>query len=159
HVVDPAHRVPPWVIHELKKKAIEQACVEPILKQRGLAPGSSPEVEDRIRREATDRALANAKGTPTSELTVMLPKGVKLKAEVEKFGPPLLLDMSGKPLSDSGRDLALLRVQDGVYPALAITSTEPKVGDDVRVLGFPGVVLSHELLSKSVALDPVVTNG
>src|SRR5262245_32939661 len=159
HVVDPAHRVPPWVTHELKKKAIEQACVEPILKQRGLTPGSSPELEDRIRREATERALANAKVTPTSEITVMLSNGEKLKAEVKKFSPPLLLDMSGRPLADSGRDLALLRVRDGVYPALEITSTEPKVGDDVRVLGFPGVVLSHELLSKSVALDPVVTNG
>src|SRR3989442_13056716 len=25
HVVDPAHRLPPWGTHELKKKAIEQA--------------------------------------------------------------------------------------------------------------------------------------
>src|SRR6266511_2056327 len=27
HVVDPAHRMPPWVTHELKKKAIEEAYV------------------------------------------------------------------------------------------------------------------------------------
>ncbi|HEY7647769.1 MAG TPA: hypothetical protein VID04_02095, partial [Methylomirabilota bacterium] len=26
HVVDPAYRMPPWVPHELKKKAIDQAC-------------------------------------------------------------------------------------------------------------------------------------
>src|SRR5690348_3598112 len=29
HVVDPAHRLPPWVVHELKKKAIDEACVDP----------------------------------------------------------------------------------------------------------------------------------
>ena len=33
HVVDPAHRLPPWVTHELKKKAVDQACVEPQLKK------------------------------------------------------------------------------------------------------------------------------
>src|SRR6185369_8116145 len=26
HVVDPAHTLPPWVTHDLKKKAIDQAC-------------------------------------------------------------------------------------------------------------------------------------
>src|SRR5436190_1183475 len=30
HVVDPAHRMPAWVTHELKKKAIDQACVHPL---------------------------------------------------------------------------------------------------------------------------------
>src|SRR5437588_9969610 len=49
HVVDPAHRQPPWVTHEQKKKATEQACVEPQLKARGLMRGEKPELEGRIR--------------------------------------------------------------------------------------------------------------
>src|SRR5439155_1442146 len=53
HVVDPAHRLPPWVTHELKKKAIEQACVEPALRARGLIRGQRPEVEEQIRLEAS----------------------------------------------------------------------------------------------------------
>src|SRR5215467_16145418 len=52
HVVDPAHSLPPWVTHELKKTAIEQACVEPALKARGLMRGQQPAVEDQIRRDA-----------------------------------------------------------------------------------------------------------
>src|SRR6266851_1367551 len=32
HVVDPVHRMPPWVTHELKKKAIDEACVVPQLR-------------------------------------------------------------------------------------------------------------------------------
>src|SRR3989454_2588659 len=43
HVVDPAHRLPPWVVHELKKKAIDQGCVEPTLRARSLMPGQRPE--------------------------------------------------------------------------------------------------------------------
>jgi S1-C subfamily serine protease/rhodanese-related sulfurtransferase len=159
HVVDPAHRVLPWVVHELKKKAIEQACVEPALRARGLTRGERPDVEERIRREATERALATAQVSPQPQISVMLSNGVKLKAEVKKFSAPVLLDRNGRPVSDSGRDLALLRVQDGVYPTLPIAPGQAKLGDAVHILGFPGVVLSHELLSQSVAREATVTNG
>src|SRR2546425_2743354 len=45
HVVDPAHRLPPWVTHELKKKAIEQACVEPALRARGRSEEHTSELQ------------------------------------------------------------------------------------------------------------------
>ena len=38
-------------------------------------------------------------------------------------------------------------------------SRSVQIGDPVHILGFPGVVLSHELLSKSTMVDSVVTNG
>ena len=159
HVVDPAHRLPPWVTHELKKKAIEQACVEPALRARGLIRGQRPEVEEQIRRQASDVGLATAKVAPLPKITVMLSNGAKLPAEVRKFSPPLLLDSNNRPLADSGRDLALLRVKDGVYPTIALSKRDSQIGDPVHILGFPGVVLSHELLNKSAALEASVTNG
>src|SRR5437773_1587704 len=112
HVIDPPHRLPPWVTHELKKKAIEQACVEPVLGARGLMRGQRPDVEEQIRRQASDVALATAKVAPHPKITVMLSNGTKLPAEVRKFSPPLLLDRNNKAVPDSGRDLALLRVKD-----------------------------------------------
>jgi rhodanese-related sulfurtransferase len=159
HVVDPAHRLPPWVVHEMKKKAIDQACVEPVLQARGMIRGERPEVEDRIRRDITDRAMRGLKFTPQPQVTVLLSNGTRLVAEVRMFSPPLSLDSAGRPTPDSGRDLALLHVQDGVYPALGIATTPPKIGDPVHVLGFPGVVLSHELLNQNVAPEASVTNG
>ncbi len=159
HVVDPAHRVPPWVTHELKKKAIEQACVDPALRAQGLMRGQRPDLEEAIRREASARALASAQVTPQPKLSVLLSSGVSLPAEVVKFSPPVLLDMNGRPLPDSGRDLALLRVKDGVYPAIRLSDREAKIGDPVHMLGFPGVVLSHELLNQSATLEASVTNG
>jgi rhodanese-related sulfurtransferase len=159
HVVDPVHRRPPWVTHELKKKAIEQACVDPALKARGLMRGQSPDAEERIRRQATERGLVTAKLTPLPQLTVLLSNGDKLDAEVKKFSAPTSLDSDGRPTADSGRDLALLRVKDGDYPALGLASRDPKIGDPVHILGFPGVVLSHELLNNSAALEASVTNG
>ena len=159
HVVDPAHRVPPWVTHELKKKAIEQACVDPALRAQGLTRGQRPDLEEAIRREASARALATAQVTPQPKLSVLLSSGLSLTAEVVKFSPPVLLDMNGRPLPDSGRDLALLRVKDGVYPAIRLSEREAKIGDPVHMLGFPGVVLSHELLNQSATLEASVTNG
>ena len=159
HVVDPAHRLPAWVTHELKKKAIEQACVGPALRARGLMRGQRPDVEETIRRQASDLALASAKVVPQPQVTVLLSNGTKLPAEVKKFSPPLLLDNSGEPLKDSGRDLALLRVKDGVYPAIALSNRDSQIGDPVHILGFPGVVLTHELLNRSVTLEASVTNG
>jgi S1-C subfamily serine protease/rhodanese-related sulfurtransferase len=156
HVVDPAHRLPPWVIYELKKKAAEQGCVETLLRARGLVHGQRPDIEDQIRRSASP---ASAKVVPSPRITVLLSNGTKLPAEVVKFSPPLLLDGSGRPLPDSGRDLALLRVKEGVYPALAPTDRDPNLGDPVHILGFPGVVLSHELLNQSVRLEASVTSG
>jgi S1-C subfamily serine protease/rhodanese-related sulfurtransferase len=159
HVVDPVHRLPPWVLHELKKAAIDQACVDPVLKARGLMRGQRPEVEDQIRRDASARALATAEAEPQAQLTVTLSSGVSLPAEVKKFSPPISVGVNNKPLPDSGRDLALLRVKDGVYPAIALATRDAQLGDPVHILGFPGVVLQHELLSQASALEASVTNG
>src|SRR3989440_3511442 len=159
HVVEPAHRLPPWVIHELKKKAIDQACVDPALRAQGLMRGQRPDVEDSIRRDATVRAMATAQVTPQPLLSVLLSSGVSLKADVVKFSPPLAFDLNGKPSPDAGRDLALVRVKDDVYPAIRLSDREAQIGDPVHIIGFPGVVLSHELLNKSATLEASVTNG
>ena len=160
HVVDPVQRMPLWVIHELKKKAIDKACVEPALRARGLMLGMRPDVEDQIRREASARAIDSAKVEPEAKLTVLLSNGMLLTAEVKKFSPPISFGLNNKPLlRESGRDLALLRVKDGVYPALGLSPRDAQIGDPVHILGFPGVVLTHELLNKSATLEASATNG
>jgi S1-C subfamily serine protease/rhodanese-related sulfurtransferase len=159
HVVDPAYRLPPWVTHELKKKAIDQACVDPVLRAQGLARGARPDIEDGIRREASARAMGSAELTPSPQLSVLLSNGVSLKAEVVKFSPPAGFDANGKPVADFGRDLALLRVKEGIYPAIGLSDRDAQIGDPVHILGFPGVVLSHELLNQSATLEASVTNG
>jgi S1-C subfamily serine protease/rhodanese-related sulfurtransferase len=159
HVVDPVHRMPAWVVHELKKKAIDQACVEPALRAQGVMRGQRPELEDQIRREASARAIDSAKVETQPQLTILLSNGMVLAATVKKFSAPVLTDLTGKPVADSGRDLALLRVKDGVYPAIGLGTSDSQIGDPLRILGFPGVVISHELLNKSATLEASVTNG
>src|SRR5712692_6193613 len=101
HVVDPVHRLPLWVIHELKKKAIDQACVDPALRDRGLAPGQQPDIEDQIRRDAAARGLAIAKvAPPAATITVLLSNGEELAAEVTKFSAPISFDAGNHATKD-----------------------------------------------------------
>ena len=156
HVIDPAYRVPPWVVRDLKQRAVEEGCVKPALRARGLALGERPDLEEERRRAIP---LAAVKLTPTGRVIVLLSNSANLEAQVVKFSAPMTLDAKGNPLPDSGRDLALLKIQAGVYPALAITEKDPKLGDSVHILGFPGVVRNHELLSRSAQAEASVTNG
>ena len=156
HVIDPAYRVPPWVAFDLKLRAVEEGCVKPALRAQGLMPGQRPDLEEEMLRAIP---IASVNLTPTARVSVLLSNGANLEAQIAKFSAPITLDAKGSPLKGSGRDLALLKIQDGTYPALSITDKEPKVGDELRILGFPGVVRDHELLSRSALKEASATKG
>ncbi|MGH7415383.1 MAG: trypsin-like peptidase domain-containing protein, partial [Candidatus Rokuibacteriota bacterium] len=103
------------------------------------------------KRKLLDTVLPTTKVTLQPEIFVVTAKG-RLKAEVKKYSPPAS-DMSAK-------DLALLQVPGEAFPVLTLAdSRSVQIGDPVHIIGFPGVVLSHELLSKSAMVESVVTNG
>src|SRR3972149_5537535 len=93
HVVDPAHRLPPWVTQELKKSAVDEACVNPVLARQGLMRGQRPDLEDQIRRRVD---MGSIRLRPLPQVTVLLSNGAMLPAEVKKFSAPLLLDAAGQ---------------------------------------------------------------
>jgi hypothetical protein len=60
----------------------------------------------------------------------------------------------------SGRDLALLYVEASEMPAFKLAQGHvAKIGDPIHILGYPGVVLTHELLSSAAKVEASVTNG
>src|SRR5262245_60701328 len=156
HVVDPAQRVPAWVTKDLAKQAVEKGCIDPGLSANDAVRGERPDLENQLRAlvHMSDVVVA-----PRTQVTVLLSNGKALDAAVRKFSPPISLDASGAPSSDSGRDLALLQVPEGVYPALALTHNPPALGHTVHIIGFPGVVLHHELLNKSAYVEASITSG
>ena len=155
HVVDPAFTQPPRVAQEIRKSAVEHACVDPVLAQRGLGRGQRPELEAQLRRRFEPRAAVATKPS----ITIVLSNGTTLAADVKKFSAPLRLDATGAPLRDSGRDLALLRVPDGAYPALGVGQEPPPVGAAVHIIGFPRAVSDHALLAESARVEATVTTG
>jgi len=155
HVVQPAYRPPRWLVNQQAQRAVTTACLPSVLKRKGLQPGEWPEAEDAAKRKLLDRVLPTATVTLQPQVFVVTAKG-QLKAEVRKYSAPA----SREGGEMSGRDLALLKVSGDNFPVLFLSdSRSTQVGDPVHIIGFPGVVLSHELLNQSAMVAASVTNG
>jgi serine protease Do len=154
HVVEPAYTPPMWLISSLTRKGVESACVPLMLARMGVQPGDRPDLEEQLKRRAFETALPTATAKLDPNIFVVFSNGTRLRAEVKKYSPPVL----GAEMS--GRDLALLKVDGNDLPVLPLgDSGNAQIGDPVHILGFPGVVLSHELLNQSARVEASVTNG
>ena len=154
HVVVVAQEPPRrWMTAHLVEKAFRAECLPSLLTTRGLAPGERPEVEDGLVREAI-AATPPDRVTLEPTVSVILQNGARLPARIAKYSAPA----RGEGMS--GRDLALLRVEASDMPALALgDSGAVKIGDKVSVIGFPTVVMTHELLSATAKAQASVTHG
>jgi S1-C subfamily serine protease len=141
HVVYVAQEPPRrWMTAHLVERAFRTDCLPDLLAARGLAPGDRPELEDVLAREAVG-ATSPDRVTLEPGAWVVLQNGARLPARIAKYSPPPV----GEAMS--GRDLALLRVEAADMPVLPLGSSgELKIGDRLSVIGFPNVVMSHELL-------------
>jgi S1-C subfamily serine protease len=130
HVVMPAYQPPPSLERSLVEKAMKSAC-----------PDQAP-------------AAKSAKIKLEPSIFVILSNGIRLNATVAKYSPPIASDAM------SGRDLALLHLEAADMPTLALgDSGAARIGDPIHILGFPGVVMTHELLNASAKVEASVTNG
>jgi len=135
HVVSSAHQPKQDIGRELLESAVRQACGD---------------ANDRV----FAAAVARAKTKVDPSISVILANGMRLPATVAKYSPPV----AGESMS--GRDLALLKLETADMPTLTLgDSSSTKIGDKLYILGFPGVVLSHELLNASAKAEASVTNG
>jgi S1-C subfamily serine protease/rhodanese-related sulfurtransferase len=156
HVVQPAHTPPRWLVNQQAQRAVTTACLPKALAARGINPVERPELEDSIKRKLLDAVLPTTKVKLTPSVVVVVSSGTRLKAEVKKYSAPL----SNEPGAMSGRDLALLKVPGEVFPVLPLAESKVvQIGDPLHILGYPGVVLSHELLNKSASVEATITNG
>jgi S1-C subfamily serine protease len=135
HVVSPAHRPLPAIERELLERGVRQACGD-------------------VSDQTLAAAVVRAKAKLDPAISVILSNGMRLSATVAKYSPPV----AGEGMS--GRDLALLKLEAADMPALTLgDSSNTKIGDRIHILGFPDVVLSHELLNASAKVEASVTNG
>jgi serine protease Do len=135
HVVSPAHRPKETIAQELRERGVRQACGD-------------------VSDQALAATVARAKVKLDPSISVLLSNGMRLSATVAKYSAPV----AGEAMS--GRDLALLKLEAADMPALTLgDSSNTRIGDRIHILGFPGVVLSHELLNASAKVEASVTNG
>ena len=156
HVVQPAYETPKWLINQMAQRAVTLGCLSKALEKAGLASGERPDAEDALKRRLLDKVLPTAKVTLQPSVSILVSNGTRLKADVKKYSPPV----SGDPDGMSGRDLAILQVSGENFPVLRLADSKAvQIGDPIHIIGFPGVVLSHELLNASASMEATVTNG
>ncbi|HXJ80954.1 MAG TPA: trypsin-like peptidase domain-containing protein [Candidatus Methylomirabilis sp.] len=157
HVVQPAYeKTPRWLVNQHANRAVSMACLPKALEKAGINSGEQPDKEDAIKKKLQDTVLPTAKVAVQAQVFVLVPNGSNLKAEVMKYSPPVAGDPSGM----SGRDLALLKVPGENFPVLRLADSKVvQIGDPIHIIGFPGVVVSHELLNRSASVEASVTNG
>ncbi len=145
---------------ELLEKAVAEACAPEL---DGLA---GPARAQRI--QALAAAPENRQGLALDRsLEVHLSNGKAYPAEVKFYSPPAYVvtgtatDSSGVQKTVRGRDVAILKIDDKELPVvrLARHSTDLHLGQALFVIGFPGVVISHELLSRATQYEPSITTG
>ena len=103
-------------------------------------------------------AYPSARVEVKPSIFILMANGFRLPAKVEKYSPPVSTQTGAGVMS--GRDLALLAVEASEMPAFKLAeSKNVKIGDPIHILGFPGVVLSHELLNATAKVEASVTNG
>jgi S1-C subfamily serine protease len=154
HVVYVAQEPPRrWMTAHLVEKAFRAECLPALLAKRGLQPGARSDLEDALAREAIATTPAD-RVTLEPSASIVLQNGVRMPARIAKYSAPA----AGEAMS--GRDLALLRVEAADMPTLPLgDSSRLKIGDKLSVIGFPGVVMTHELLSTSAKVQASATHG
>jgi hypothetical protein len=154
HVVASSARPVAPLTDEILDAAVRAACLQRLLAARSIAPGERPDLERDLVRQtvAGQRSTAHVDAKPA--ITVVLSNGTKVVARVVKVSPaPIAGTMSR-------RDMALLQVDASDMPSLPLADRRVEhIGDAVYILGFPGVVLNHELLGTSAQHEATVTNG
>ncbi len=107
----------------------------------------------------------------TKKLQVHLSTGKIYAAQVLAYSPAINPDAprAGSmgaggdmgPMDMSGKDVAILKIAETNLPTvrLAANSTGLQLGEQIFIIGYPGVVLNHDFLSRKSALEASVTVG
>jgi S1-C subfamily serine protease len=158
HVVQPYHESNEREQREaILRQAVEQACL-------------ATSLPEKQKRQALSSLLVRLAPSATVEvrkkLMVVLPNRETFAADVKAYSPPLA-DQPGKqgstnggPATESGKDIAILKIDARNLPTAVLgNSDRVQLGQPVHLLGFPGVVLYHDLLDKRSAVEASVTSG
>ena len=146
---------------ELLERSVASACAAEL---EGLSAGQRT---DRIRALAADPENRGGLALERT-LDVHLSNGKSYPAKVKFYSPPAYVVVAdattagaGTPRKEHGRDVAVLKIEDKELPVvrLARHTTNLHLGQALFVIGFPGVVAAHELLSRATQYEPSITVG
>ena len=165
HVVEPFYTADENHVADFLEAAADAAC--------GAALAKLPESERKARRHAILTDPVNLNGVHlTKKLEVFLPtvprpggqRGGGIPAVVKAYSPPIdpdLLPKGGGRPHPPMLDAAIIKIERTNLPVvrLAPPGTFVILGQQIFILGFPGVVLWHDFLSRTTRTEATVTFG
>jgi serine protease Do len=158
HVVQPYYESDDREVREsFVRQAIEQAC---------LGQDLSQERRQKAAQQMYPRVSSAATAELKKTLTVILSNREKFVGEVKAYSPPLA-EQPGKRVSsgmgqvtESGKDVAVVKIDAENLPTIALGNSDSvQVGQPIHILGFPGVVMEHDLLDSRSTIEASVTTG
>ena len=152
--------------HDPEDREMRQAALREAVVQACVDPTSAKDRRERALKLLYPKVAPVADVEVTKTLRVVLSNRETFVAEVKAFSPPLAA-RPGKqapsraaPAQESGKDIAILKIDARNLPTIALgDSDRVELGQPIHILGFPGVVLYHELLDKRSAVEASVTSG
>jgi S1-C subfamily serine protease len=161
HVVMAVHKPDEEYIADFLEQAAKTAC--------GPGLKKLPERSQKARMEAILKDPENRKGVKlTKRLEVFLPTGETQQgypAVIKTFSPPIdpgLLPKGGGKPEPPMLDAAIIKIEATDLPAVRLAPSIRQavtLGQQVIIVGFPGVVLWHDFLSKKSRAEATVTFG
>jgi serine protease Do len=167
HVVEPFYTADEDHVADFLEAAADAAC--------GAALAKLPESERKARRHAILTDPVNLNGVQLSKkLEVFLPtvprpgshlmRSGGIPAVVKAYSPPIdpdLLPKGGGQPHPPMLDAAIIKIERTNLPVvrLAPPGTGVNLGQQIFIVGFPGVVLWHDFLSRTTRTEATVTFG
>jgi len=161
HVVQPfLEEADQALVTELADKAVASACA-------GSLEGLGGEGRSQRIRAIGDLPANQGRLAIVRRLQVTLSNGRTYPATVKTYSPPAYVQVGtrtgagGAVEKEFGKDVAIIKIEARDLPVvrLARRSTDLNLGQTLFVIGFPGVVATHELLSQATRFEPTVTVG
>jgi serine protease Do len=161
HVVKPVYKDDAEHITDFLEQAAKAAC--------GPGLAKLPEKRRQARMKAILKDPENRKGVKlTKKLDVFLPTGEAkqgIPAVVKAYSPPIDPDLLPK---DGGKpdppmlDAAIIKIEAHDLPTVQLSPSIAQtvfLGEQLVIVGFPGVVVWHDFLSKKSRAEATVTFG
>ncbi len=108
-------------------------------------------LEHSVRRRLTLPEIQSLQ-VSDSHLEVYLSNFAKYTGEIKVYSDPSFVN--------NGKDIAIIKIDGNNLPTVKLGDSENvHVGEPLTVIGYPGVAMNSEMISKQSVLVPSVTNG
>ena len=161
HVVKPVYKDDEEHITNFLEQSAKAAC--------GPGLAKLPEKRRQARMEAILKDPENRKGVKlTKRLDVFLPTGEAKEgypAVVKAYSPPIdpdLLPKDGSKPNPPMLDAAIIKIEGHDLPTVQLSpgiGQSVVLGEQLVIVGYPGVVVWHDFLSKKSRAEATVTFG